>query len=220
MTDHKALREAVEYFNDTIRFYEGDKAEVPIMTLLNLAQSVLDGKLCEPMGEGEIGNIIIDFAIKKYSRDEKTIHLIFDSERMRNLAHILSGKVSKPEMSRSEIKSIIRCIDFSAYDRAEMSKGKLCEVIADALLVFPASETHSDFAEHNQMTLPLLAEHLGVELWKAMEIARCISIRPQVDLPVGEKSDDKFIEHIQSHLRPDQEVICKICGKTAREITG
>ena len=30
--------------------------------------------------------------------------------------------------------------------------------------------------------------------------------------------DDVFIQHIQSHLKPDQEVVCKICGKTAREI--
>jgi len=31
--------------------------------------------------------------------------------------------------------------------------------------------------------------------------------------------DDIFIQHIQSHLTPGQEVICKICGKTAKEIT-
>ena len=34
-------------------------------------------------------------------------------------------------------------------------------------------------------------------------------------------SDDSiFIDHIQNHLTPDKEVVCKICGKTAREITG
>jgi hypothetical protein len=33
-------------------------------------------------------------------------------------------------------------------------------------------------------------------------------------------SDAKFISHIQSHLSFGQEVICKICGKTAREICG
>jgi len=32
--------------------------------------------------------------------------------------------------------------------------------------------------------------------------------------------DRAFIEHIQQHLEPGQEVICKICGKTAREICG
>lgn len=30
--------------------------------------------------------------------------------------------------------------------------------------------------------------------------------------------DGVFIRHIQSHLEPGQEVICKICGKTAKEI--
>lgn len=31
-------------------------------------------------------------------------------------------------------------------------------------------------------------------------------------------NDRAFIEHIQQHLKPGQEVICKICGKTAEEI--
>jgi len=30
--------------------------------------------------------------------------------------------------------------------------------------------------------------------------------------------DMAFIQHIQQHLEPGQEVVCKICGKTAREI--
>lgn len=28
----------------------------------------------------------------------------------------------------------------------------------------------------------------------------------------------EFVEHIRGHLNPDQEVICKICGKTIHEI--
>lgn len=32
-------------------------------------------------------------------------------------------------------------------------------------------------------------------------------------------ADDKFIRHIQAHLKPGEEVICKICGKSAAEIT-
>ena len=32
--------------------------------------------------------------------------------------------------------------------------------------------------------------------------------------------DDIFIQHIQNHLKQGQEVICKICGKTAKEIIG
>lgn len=28
----------------------------------------------------------------------------------------------------------------------------------------------------------------------------------------------KFVEHIQAHLAPGEKVICKICGKTAKEI--
>jgi len=33
-------------------------------------------------------------------------------------------------------------------------------------------------------------------------------------------NDRKFITHIHEHLKPGQEVICKICGLTAREICG
>ena len=35
-----------------------------------------------------------------------------------------------------------------------------------------------------------------------------------------ENSDAVFIQHIQSHLSEGQEVVCKICGKTAREMKG
>ena len=31
--------------------------------------------------------------------------------------------------------------------------------------------------------------------------------------------DNLFIAHIKNHLKPDEKVICKICGKTADEIT-
>lgn len=27
-----------------------------------------------------------------------------------------------------------------------------------------------------------------------------------------------FVDHIQKHLKPDEEVMCKICGKTVSEI--
>jgi len=30
--------------------------------------------------------------------------------------------------------------------------------------------------------------------------------------------DEIFIKHIQAHLQPGQEVVCKICGKTANSI--
>lgn len=32
------------------------------------------------------------------------------------------------------------------------------------------------------------------------------------------QNDRQFIDHIKAHLRIGQEVVCKICGKTAREI--
>lgn len=38
------------------------------------------------------------------------------------------------------------------------------------------------------------------------------------DLIVSSGRDRKFIAHIQSHLTEGQEVVCKICGKTAKEI--
>ena len=34
------------------------------------------------------------------------------------------------------------------------------------------------------------------------------------------KADASFILHIQAHLTPNQKVICKICGKSAKEIIG
>ena len=33
------------------------------------------------------------------------------------------------------------------------------------------------------------------------------------------EGDNTFIQHIQNHLKEDEKVICKICGKTAEEIT-
>jgi len=49
--------------------------------------------------------------------------------------------------------------------------------------------------------------------------------KPDIFLATYEQPADKpaandraFIEHIQQHLEPEQEVVCKICGKTAREI--
>jgi len=34
-----------------------------------------------------------------------------------------------------------------------------------------------------------------------------------------ENSKDYFVEHIKAHLKDGEEVICKICGKTAKEIS-
>ena len=34
----------------------------------------------------------------------------------------------------------------------------------------------------------------------------------------AKSKDNLFIKHIESHLTKEQEVICKICGKTAKEI--
>jgi len=36
----------------------------------------------------------------------------------------------------------------------------------------------------------------------------------------SELSDRIFIAHVQSHLKPGQEVVCKICNRTAKEICG
>jgi hypothetical protein len=47
---------------------------------------------------------------------------------------------------------------------------------------------------------------------------KIIKVLPQ---PASNKisgGEDKFISHIQAHLKPGEEVICKICGKTAKEI--
>jgi len=43
---------------------------------------------------------------------------------------------------------------------------------------------------------------------------------PQYEAAPPPPADDVFIAHIQSHLKPGQEVVCKICGRTAKEICG
>ena len=35
---------------------------------------------------------------------------------------------------------------------------------------------------------------------------------------LAERKDNIFINHIQEHLKKGQKVVCKICGKTAKEI--
>ena len=39
-----------------------------------------------------------------------------------------------------------------------------------------------------------------------------------IEKRLAEPPDHRFIRHIQAHLKPGEEVICKICGKTVREI--
>ena len=39
-----------------------------------------------------------------------------------------------------------------------------------------------------------------------------------VRIETVQSKDNIFINHIQSHLKKGEEVICKICGKTAKEI--
>jgi len=45
----------------------------------------------------------------------------------------ISSKLEEVEITEAEIKGQIRCIDFSRFENATMSKGKLCEIIAQAI---------------------------------------------------------------------------------------
>jgi len=45
----------------------------------------------------------------------------------------ITAKLEKVEITEAEIKGQIRCIDFSRFENATMSKGKLCEIIAQAI---------------------------------------------------------------------------------------
>lgn len=47
----------------------------------------------------------------------------------------------------------------------------------------------------------------------ALKIMGCIESAKKPDA-----SDRRFIDHIKGHLSEGQEVVCKICGKTAKEI--
>ena len=53
-------------------------------------------------------------------------------------------------------------------------------------------------------------------LYNGLEIARRCIIGGDVELI--NNPDKSFIQHIKSHLLPDEKVICKICGKSVEEI--
>lgn len=58
------------------------------------------------------------------------------------------------------------------------------------------------------------------EVWEKSEWDNYCDLLDLLDELERMRNDDgSFIAHIQSHLKPGQEVICKICGKTAKEIT-
>jgi len=49
--------------------------------------------------------------------------------------------------------------------------------------------------------------------------ANCKALQFAIDnLQEQPREDDIFINHIRSHLSEGQEVVCKICGKTVKEI--
>ena len=61
----------------------------------------------------------------------------------------------------------------------------------------------------------------GEDTWiqdKINELAQAILDAGFVKTEDMKNKDIIFIKHIQSHLKEGEEVICKICGKTAKEI--
>jgi hypothetical protein len=49
---------------------------------------------------------------------------------------------------------------------------------------------------------------------KRMKAEEGAALKAELDAAM----DAPFISHIQAHLKPGQEVVCKICGKKALEI--
>ena len=86
------------------------------------------------------------------------------------------------------------------------------------LTVQTKDEALADVKEHDSMTMQLLAEHLGVELWKAMEIARWESAKPR-PLPSPEVIEKLLIDHCYYEEKTDKMVLDlkkiaqKICGE-------
>jgi hypothetical protein len=119
---------------------------------------------------------------------------------------------------------------------------KLHQTIKEGLIgtlrqeYFMSKPSVTDYKQHNEnverfVNMPIL--HAVVDMMTANlihstseklvhEILNVIDyLNKKEDAEKVERCPDNiFIEHIQAHLPPDQEVICKICGKTAREITG
>jgi len=64
------------------------------------------------------------------------------------------------------------------------------------------------------------ASILEIELLAKLEFILLIQgfIKDGVVEVKDDLSDSVFIKHIQKHLKPNEEVVCKICGKTAKEI--
>ena len=52
-----------------------------------------------------------------------------------------------------------------------------------------------------------------------MELEEILSHASKKPVEVEPLADSKFIAHIQAHLKEGEKVVCKICGKTAEEIT-
>ena len=65
---------------------------------------------------------------------------------------------------------------------------------------------------------PSITEYTNLISEKNLQFALAEKWKKDRDRLLAESKDDIFIKHIQKHLKEGQEVICKICGKTAKEI--
>ena len=74
-------------------------------------------------------------------------------------------------------------------------------------------EIHNDTADHDRMTTMALAEHLGVELWKVMEIARWAIKRQPAEQ--GYCECEKPEEDFTFGCHPNH---CKFCGKPFKSL--
>jgi len=61
--------------------------------LKSLATAKIEGRLVEAASEEEIRKIILDMAIQKYAKNEKTIHMVFDSKGMNDLAKAIITEI-------------------------------------------------------------------------------------------------------------------------------
>ena len=124
------IEAAVDHLNMLLRVTDkeypyGTENVKQLSTAISVLSDVLSGRLVEAVTEEYILSVLYDV----YGEERGLVGMGICEK----IAHALVGKVAKPSMSREDLKSIIRCIDFSPFERGEMSKGKFCEVIADAL---------------------------------------------------------------------------------------
>lgn len=108
-------------------------------------------------------------------------------------------------------------------DVVEMVEKKYLKDIAEDFLMEKHAEQYIDFQKWLEDLeiddwIELMAEFQGLEQAGNLPISED-KLRAQGYIKLDSvELDSIFIKHIKDHLKEGQEVVCKICGKTAKEI--